>query len=105
MAAIDKLHKLYSTTFEPLVWTRSVGVEALNELDSLKAALMVVAGAYKHATHKREAWTLAANGVETLVNSARTANNVSGGIAAKLSAGLHKFLKATATMDNDVNKR
>ena len=45
MSAIDKLHKVYTTELEPIVWARSVGVEVLNELDSVKAAIMMSAGA------------------------------------------------------------
>ena len=44
MSACDKLHKLYSATAEPIVWARSVGVEVLNELDTVKAAMMLAAG-------------------------------------------------------------
>ncbi|KAJ7623287.1 ubiquinone biosynthesis hydrox [Roridomyces roridus] len=43
MSVMDKLHKLYSTSFEPVVWARSVGLEVLNELDSVKTALMMEA--------------------------------------------------------------
>jgi ubiquinone biosynthesis monooxygenase Coq6 len=45
MSAVDKLHKLYSSTAEPVVWARSAGLEVLNELDSLKGAIMASAGA------------------------------------------------------------
>lgn len=45
MSVCDKLHKLYSTTAQPVVWARSVGLEVLNELDSIKAAMMMSAGA------------------------------------------------------------
>lgn len=91
MGAIDKLHKLYSTTFEPLVWARSVGVEVLNELDSVKAALMMTAGAEKGTIGGGTTWSLAAKGVETLVGSASTAKNIVGGIFA---AGLQEVLKS-----------
>ncbi|KIY45032.1 ubiquinone biosynthesis hydrox [Fistulina hepatica ATCC 64428] len=45
MSAMDKLHKLYTTKASPVVWARSVGVEVLNELDSVKTAIMLSAGA------------------------------------------------------------
>lgn len=45
MSAVDKLHKLYSSTASPIVWARSTGLEILNEIDTLKAALMLSAGA------------------------------------------------------------
>lgn len=39
------MHKLYASTAPPVVWARSVGLEVVNELDSVKAALMFSAGA------------------------------------------------------------
>lgn len=43
---IDKLHKLYAVEHsKPIVWARSTGVEILNELPSLKGAMMGTAGA------------------------------------------------------------
>ncbi|KAF5388673.1 hypothetical protein D9757_004742 [Collybiopsis confluens] len=44
MSACDKLHKLYRVSSGPIVQLRSVGLEILNELDSIKAALMMTAG-------------------------------------------------------------
>jgi len=96
MGAIDKLHKLYSTTFGPLVWARSVGAEVLNELDSVKAALMITAGAQKRTVDGATAWSLAAKGMETLVSSANTTKNIGGGLGRMLAAEL---LKATTAKD------
>ena len=46
MSFIDKLHKLYAVEHsKPIVWARSTGVEILNELPSLKGAMMGIAGA------------------------------------------------------------
>lgn len=45
MSAVDKLHHLYGTDAGPVVWARSLGLEVVNELDSIKAALMLQAGA------------------------------------------------------------
>ncbi|KAF8075014.1 ubiquinone biosynthesis hydrox [Lyophyllum atratum] len=98
MAAIDKLHKLYSTTFEPVVWARSVGVEVLNELDSVKAALMMTAGARDHKTNKGAfGWDMAAKGVEGLAASVKAAKLLGGGISGMIGAGLQELLKATST--------
>ncbi|EGG12586.1 uncharacterized protein MELLADRAFT_32404 [Melampsora larici-populina 98AG31] len=44
MATVDKLNKLYSIKASPIVWARSVGVEVLNELPSLKNLMMGRAG-------------------------------------------------------------
>ena len=43
LSAVDKLHKLYTATAEPVVWARSVGLEVINELDTVKTALMMSA--------------------------------------------------------------
>ncbi|KAF8142131.1 hypothetical protein EV363DRAFT_1469305 [Boletus edulis] len=63
MSAVDKLHKLYSSTLEPIVWARSVGIEVLNELDTVKAALMMDAGGGR-STRSRWELDLLARGVE-----------------------------------------
>ncbi|KAJ3534227.1 hypothetical protein NMY22_g7018 [Coprinellus aureogranulatus] len=63
MSAIDKLHKVYTTELEPIVWARSVGVEVLNELDSIKAAIMMSAGA-KTSQQGSPGWNFAANVVQ-----------------------------------------
>ncbi|MBW0466900.1 hypothetical protein O181_006615 [Austropuccinia psidii MF-1] len=44
MSTVDKLNKLYSLDASPVVWARSVGVEVLNEIPSLKALMMGKAG-------------------------------------------------------------
>ncbi|KAG9020626.1 putative ubiquinone biosynthesis monooxygenase, partial [Tulasnella sp. UAMH 9824] len=41
LSATDKLHKLYGTTFPPVVWARSAGLEVINELESVKSVLMM----------------------------------------------------------------
>ena len=50
MSFIDKLHKLYAVEHSaPIVWARSTGVEILNELPSIKGAMMGTAGAKTEA--------------------------------------------------------
>jgi ubiquinone biosynthesis monooxygenase Coq6 len=72
MAAIDKLHKLFSSTLEPLVWARSVGLEVINELDTVKAAIVTAAGGSHHLEGERPittgGWPLAARGVEAIAS-------------------------------------
>jgi ubiquinone biosynthesis monooxygenase Coq6 len=63
MSAVDKLHKLYTTKLEPVVWARSVGLEVINELDSVKAAIMMSAGA-QPTTQGSPGWNFAANVVQ-----------------------------------------
>ncbi|GLB41771.1 putative FAD-dependent monooxygenase required for the C5-ring hydroxylation during ubiquinone biosynthesis [Lyophyllum shimeji] len=97
MAAIDKVHKLYTTTFEPIVWTRTVGVEVLNELDSVKTALMMTAGARDHKINESAVgWNLAAKGVESLAAGVNAARVVGGGIREMIGTGLQEVLKATS---------
>jgi ubiquinone biosynthesis monooxygenase Coq6 len=93
MSAVDKLHKLYASTSEPLVWARSVGLEVLNELDSVKGAIMMSAGASHRVKHGL-GWSLAVRGIEGVSNSIGAANMASGALAGIVGAGLHGLWKA-----------
>ncbi|KAJ3514987.1 hypothetical protein NLJ89_g2037 [Agrocybe chaxingu] len=85
MSAMDKLHKLYTTDNQALVWARSVGVEVLNELDSVKAAIMMSAGTQSRSSNGGSpGWNFAGNTVQTLAGVARTAGSVTGILAAAL---------------------
>jgi len=91
MSAVDKLHKLYSSTLEPVVWARSVGLEVLNELDYLKAAIMIDAGAHSRRRNTGSdavGWTLAVRGIESLASSANTAKFIG---EALVRTGLQKL--------------
>lgn len=97
MSMVDKLHKLYSTTFEPVVWARSVGVEVLNELDTLKAAIMMSAGASARDTQTRggaSAWNFTASLFETMAGSARFAEVAGAGLRATAIGALQQFARA-----------
>jgi ubiquinone biosynthesis monooxygenase Coq6 len=72
MSATDKLHKLYATDIQPIVWARSVGVEVLNELDSVKAAIMMTAGA-QEKQKTAAGWNFAGDVVETVATTVKTA--------------------------------
>ncbi|RDB23405.1 Ubiquinone biosynthesis monooxygenase COQ6, mitochondrial [Hypsizygus marmoreus] len=97
MGAMDKLHKLYTTTFEPVVWARSVGVEVLNESDSLKAALMMTAGSQDHKVDRSAfGWNLAAKGFEGLAAGASAAKFLSGGVTGMIATGLQGLFKAAS---------
>ena len=74
MSSIDKLHKIYRTDNEAVVWARSVGVEALNELDSIKAALMMFVGSDGSGPSSAGSvgWSLAGNAVGTLATIMNT---------------------------------
>lgn len=45
LSTTDHLSTLYSSQLAPIVWARSTGLEIINELDSVKAAIMGGAGA------------------------------------------------------------
>jgi ubiquinone biosynthesis monooxygenase Coq6 len=107
MAAIDKLHKIYSSTSEPLVWVRSVGVEVLNEIDSFKAALMYAAGANpgNPATGARgRGWAQAAVGIESLARSVNTAKLVGDGVVGGLGFGLQKLFNSVSQQHDDTSQ-
>ncbi|KAF9005962.1 hypothetical protein BDQ17DRAFT_1352476 [Cyathus striatus] len=93
MAACDKLHKLYSTDLAPIIWARSVGVEVLNEMDSIKAALMMTAGArgVTKGNSSEHGWNLAAKGIETLISASQTAVIVGGTLKGVLNAGIQRL--------------
>lgn len=74
MSSIDKLHKIYRTDNEAVVWARSVGVETLNELDSIKAALMMFVGSdnSRPSSVGSMGWNIAGNAVGTLATIMNT---------------------------------
>jgi ubiquinone biosynthesis monooxygenase Coq6 len=95
MSSVDKLHKLYTTTVGPVVWARSIGVEVLNELDSIKAALMMTAGAQSQTTNAGLfSWSTAAKGVETLAAAANAGKALSGGLLRTLGNSLQNLTEA-----------
>lgn len=94
MAAIDKLHKIYSSNYEPLVWARSVGVEVLNEFDSVKAAMMMTAGAQGHMSDSATGWAMAAKGVEGLMAGASVAKMVGQRLTGTAAASFNALLGA-----------
>ncbi|KAH7914807.1 hypothetical protein BJ138DRAFT_1176989 [Hygrophoropsis aurantiaca] len=94
MAAVDKLHKLYSSTAAPVVWARSVGLEVLNELDSVKAALMLNAGAYGRSSHAAgSGWEIMAKGVEGLSGSVAHMKVLGAGVGGILGNNFRGLLK------------
>ncbi|KAH9938159.1 uncharacterized protein B0H18DRAFT_949595 [Fomitopsis serialis] len=76
LSAVDKLHKLYSSTAEPVVWARSVGLEVLNELDTIKIAFMMSAGSTCRTDPASIGWNVAASGLETVARGVSGAKNV-----------------------------
>ena len=58
LSATDKLHKLYAVESGPMVWARSTGLEMINEMPSIKMALMGQAGA--DDGQRTKSWTAGA---------------------------------------------
>ena len=88
---MDKLHKLYATTLPPVVWARSVGLEVINELDTIKAALMITAGGGSRAGSGGWGWDVAARGLENLNSAADAAKVVGSGLVNVVGVGLQQF--------------
>ncbi|GJE90325.1 ubiquinone biosynthesis monooxygenase [Phanerochaete sordida] len=93
LSACDKLHKLYSTTAGPVVWARTVGLEVLNELDTVKAALMMTAGSERARQPGQVGWELAAKGVETLAKNINGARDLASSVTGLVDAGLRQLLQ------------
>ncbi|KAF9646232.1 ubiquinone biosynthesis hydrox [Thelephora ganbajun] len=94
LSAVDKLHKLYSTTFPPVVWARSVGLEVINELDTIKVALMITAGGGgggPRADGSGWRWDVAAKGLENFNSTADTAKVVGSGLVNVVGIGLQRL--------------
>ena len=100
LAACDKLHKLYAVTAEPAVWARSVGVEVLNELDSVKAALMLAAGSRPlgaRASGAQLGANLAATGLESLARGISGVRTLTEGMTNLAGAGVRRVLESVAS--------
>ncbi|KAK7466404.1 putative ubiquinone biosynthesis monooxygenase [Stygiomarasmius scandens] len=109
MSACDKLHKLYSTSFGPVVSLRSMGLEVLNEFDSIKAAFMVTAGSSSrvrvgndnerlHGDFGTIAFNLAAKGVQGLTATAGVVQAIRGGLTGLAVNGLQSLAKAASSV-------
>lgn len=97
LSVCDKLHKIYSFTSEPVVWARSVGVEVLNELDTLKAALVLAAGSERRKRQPGEVgWELAGKGVETFAKTIDDVRTIGGALAGVVGAGMKYMWQQTA---------
>lgn len=99
MSVNDKLHKLYSTTLAPVVWARTVGLEILNEFDSIKAGIMMTAGSTprKEDDPGRAAWSTAfstaASGIQAAFTATNTIKLVRDGVAGAAVNTLQQLLK------------
>ena len=97
LSVCDKLHKLYSFSAPPVVWARTVGVEVLNELDTLKAALVLAAGSERRKGRAGEVgWEVAAQGVESLAKSVDGVRGVGSMLTGLVGAGLKYAMQQAA---------
>ena len=77
-----------------MVWARSVGLEVINELDTIKAALMITAGGGgggPPASNGTRGWIAAARGLENLNNAADAVKVVGSGLVNVVGAGLQQL--------------
>lgn len=101
MSAVDKLHKLYSSTAPPVVWARTTGVEVLNELDALKAGIICAAGGQSSDRGGTGfLWRTVASGVEALVGGTRVAGAVGSGLGSVAGDILQRLTRAAAGSDD-----
>jgi len=92
LSAVDKLHKLYSSTFPPVVWARSVGLEVINELDTVKTALMITAGGGGPRTGNNGwGWDVAARGLENFSSATDATKVVGNGLVNVVGVGLQQL--------------
>ena len=102
LSVCDKLHKIYSFTSEPVVWARSVGVEVLNELDTLKAALVLAAGSERRKKAPGQVgWEVAATGIEMFAKSVDNLRTVGGALGTVLGTGLKNVFQQAVNSRRD----
>jgi ubiquinone biosynthesis monooxygenase Coq6 len=95
MSAVDKLHRLYGTSVgnsAPVVWARSVGLEVVNELDTVKKAFMMSAGAKSRVqtSSGSPVWSAVAGGIQAANDLATGAKMVGGVLRSMVGAGLQE---------------
>ena len=78
-----------------MVWARSVGLEVINELDTIKAALMITAGGGAGGGPRTGGdgwgWDVAARGLENLNGAVDAVEVVKNGLANVAGVGLQQF--------------
>lgn len=96
MSAVDKLHKLYASTSDPVVWARSVGLEVINEFDTIKAAIMMDAGASASSSRdSQRGWEAAAKAVQTVTAGLGTASFLRQGVVGAAQVAIQNLLKSS----------
>ena len=92
LSVCDKLHKIYGAQAPPVVWARTVGVEVLNELDTVKAALVRAAGSERRSRGEEDqlGWEVAAKGVQDFAKGMDGIRMVGGMVGAGLTYMLQR---------------
>jgi len=95
MSITDKLHKLYRSTSGPVVWSRSIGLEVLNELSLVKGAFMSSAGAQPTNTQEPNdsAWNVVAGSAEALAGGFDMGKLILKGVAESTINNIGQFMK------------
>ena len=81
------------------MWARSVGLEVLNELDSIKAAIMLNAGSRSTRSSfsgRQLGVNFGADAVETIARNLSGVSTLTQGVAGMLGDGLQKVLQTVA---------
>jgi ubiquinone biosynthesis monooxygenase Coq6 len=77
LSAVDKLHKLYSSTLGTLVRLRSAGLEIVNESDFVKSILMLQAGGSNgYQPQKGSQWLASAAVVQSVLKTSDGAQSM-----------------------------
>ena len=74
-----------------MVWARSVGLEVINELDTIKAALMITAGGGGLRVGGGWGWEAAARGLENFTSASDAAKVVGSGLVNVVGTGLQQL--------------
>lgn len=74
-----------------MVWARSVGLEVINELDTIKAALMITAGGGPRVGNSGWGWDAVARGLENFDSATDAANVVGSRLANVAGVGLQQL--------------
>ncbi|PBK99182.1 ubiquinone biosynthesis hydrox [Armillaria gallica] len=97
MSVFDKLHKLYTTSFGPIVQARSMGLEVLNEFDTIKAAIMLNAGSrprQSEASLRSTVFNLAGSALETASGMKKAADLAGGAVGSMVLNGIQQWMKS-----------
>lgn len=74
-----------------MVWARSVGLEVINELDTIKAALITAGGGGSGVGDGARGWDLVAGGLENLHSATVGAKVVGSGLVNVFGVGLQQL--------------